>query len=83
MNNSRRKTKGAALFAHCDTTGVHSSCFGTKTNEKKKTKNKNKTRNKLERNPLSSSPNRRGVSTCQHAVRIQQKGSKNKHHREG
>lgn len=33
MNNSRRRTKGAALFAHCDTTGVRSSCFGTKTKQ--------------------------------------------------
>lgn len=35
MNNSRRKTKGAALFAHCDTTGVRSLCSGTKTKPRK------------------------------------------------
>lgn len=44
MNNSRRKTKGAALFAHCDTTGVRSLCFGTKTKQNKR--NKKQTRKK-------------------------------------
>lgn len=51
MNNSRRKTKGAALFAHCDTTGVHSSCFGTKTNEKNKNKKQNQNKKQARKKP--------------------------------